>query len=148
MLSTLGLFPAMDPLDPAWCERISLTDVLLMMDPPEVVVRQLLRLLEAVYNIQVFRLSTQGMLSAVLMDSTAMRDILTLDLLFERQTVAHLQQDLVALQDERIQWHQEHAEFIEQLHAKDHALEMTQVQLAHTEAQRFALVQNVAEMQN
>jgi hypothetical protein len=25
---------------------------------------------------------------------------------------------------------------------------MTQVQLAHTEAQRFALVQNVAEMQN
>jgi hypothetical protein len=38
----------MDPLDPAWCERISLTDVLLMMDPPEVVVRQLLRLLEAV----------------------------------------------------------------------------------------------------
>jgi urocanate hydratase len=77
-----------------------------------------------------------------------MRDILTLDLQFERQTVAHLQQELVALQDERIQWHQEHAEFIEQLHARDHALEMTQVQLAHTEAQHFALVQNVAEMQN
>jgi hypothetical protein len=36
---------------------------------------------------QVFCLSTQGMLSVVLMDSTAMRDILTLDLQFERQTV-------------------------------------------------------------
>jgi hypothetical protein len=86
------------------------------------------------------------MLSVVLMDSTAMRDILTLDLLFERQTVAHLQQDLVALQDERIQWHQERAEFTEQLHAREHALEMAQVQLAHTEAQRFALVKNVAKM--
>jgi hypothetical protein len=53
------------------------------------------------------------MLSVVLMDSTAMRDILTLDLQFERQTVAHLQQKLVALQDERIQWHQERAEFTE-----------------------------------
>jgi hypothetical protein len=49
-LTTLGLFPAMDPLDPAWRERISLTDVLLTTDPPEVTVRQLLRLLEAVYN--------------------------------------------------------------------------------------------------
>jgi hypothetical protein len=47
--------------------------------------------LEAVYNMQVFRLSTQGMLSVVLMDSTTMRDILTLDLQYERQTVAHLQ---------------------------------------------------------
>jgi hypothetical protein len=74
ILTTLGLFPAMDPLDPAWRERISLTDVLLMTDPPEVVVRQLLRLLEAVYNMQVFRLSTQGMLSVVLMDSIAMSD--------------------------------------------------------------------------
>jgi hypothetical protein len=83
MLTTLGLFPAMDPLDPAWRERISLTDVLLMTDPPAVVMRQLLRLLEAVYNMQVFRLSTQGMLSVVLMDSTAMRDILTLDLQYE-----------------------------------------------------------------
>jgi hypothetical protein len=91
MLTTLGLFPAMDPLDPAWCERISLTDVLLTTDPPEVVVRQLLRLLEAVYNMQVFRLSTQGMLSLMLMDSTLMRDILTLDLQFERLTVSHLQ---------------------------------------------------------
>jgi predicted nucleic acid-binding protein len=45
------------------------------------------------------------MLSVVLMDSTAMRDILTLDLHFERQIVAHLQQELVALRDERIQWH-------------------------------------------
>jgi hypothetical protein len=53
--------------------------------------------LEAVYNMQVFRLSTQGMLSLVLMDATAMRDILTLDLQFERQTVAHLQQEIVAL---------------------------------------------------
>jgi hypothetical protein len=130
MLTTLGFFPAMDPLDPAWRERISLTDVLLTTDPPEVVVRQLLRLLEAVYNMQVFRLSTQGMLSLVLMDSTVMRDILTLDLQFERQTVAHLQQEIVALQDERIQWHQERAEFTEQLFARDHALEMTQVQLA------------------
>jgi hypothetical protein len=69
-------------------------------------VRQLLRLLEAVYNMQVFRLSTQGMLSVVLMDSTAMRDILTLDLQFEWQTVAYLQQEDVALQDEHIQWHQ------------------------------------------
>jgi hypothetical protein len=58
MLTTLGLFPAMDPLDPAWCEHISLTDVLLTADPPAVVVRQLLRFLEAVYNMQVFRLST------------------------------------------------------------------------------------------
>jgi hypothetical protein len=80
----------MDPLDPAWRERISLTDVLLTTDPPEVVVRQLLRLLEAVYNMQVFRLSTQGMLSIASMDSTAMRDILTLDLQFERQTIFHL----------------------------------------------------------
>jgi septal ring factor EnvC (AmiA/AmiB activator) len=88
------------------------------------------------------------MLSVVLMDSMVMRDILTLDLQFERQALAHLQQELVALQDERIQWHQECAEFTEQLHARDHALEMTQVQLAHTEAQSFALVQNVAEMQN
>jgi hypothetical protein len=47
-------------------------------------VRQLLRLLEAVYKMQVFRLSTQGMLSVVLMDATTMRDILTLDLQFER----------------------------------------------------------------
>jgi hypothetical protein len=54
-------------------------------------VRQLLRFLEAVYNMQVFRLSTQGMLSVVLMDCTAMRDILTLDRQYERQTVAHLQ---------------------------------------------------------
>jgi hypothetical protein len=77
ILTTLGLFQAMDPLDPTWHERISLTDVLLMTDPPEVVVCQLLRLLEAVYNLQVFRLSTQGMLSLVLVDSTAMRDILT-----------------------------------------------------------------------
>jgi hypothetical protein len=113
MLTTLGLFPAMDPLDAAWRERISLTDVLLMTDPPEVVVCQLLRLLEAVYNMQVFRLSTQGMLSVVLMDSTTMRDILTLDLQYERQIVAHLQQELVALQDERIQWHQERVEFTE-----------------------------------
>jgi chromosome segregation ATPase len=127
---------------------MSLTDVLLTTDPPEVVVRQLLRLLEAVYNMQVFRLSTQGMLSVVLMDATTMRDILTLDLQFERQTVVHLQQEIVALQDERIQWHQERAEFTEQLHARDHALEMTQVQLAHTEAHHFALVQNVTEMQN
>jgi chromosome segregation ATPase len=88
------------------------------------------------------------MLSVVLMDSTAMRDILTLDLQFERQTVAHLHQEIVALQDERIQWHQERAELTEQLYARDNALEMTQVQLAHTEAQRFALVQNVAGMQN
>jgi hypothetical protein len=34
------------------------------------------------------------------------------------------------------------------LFAREHALETTQVQLAHTEAQRFALVQNVMEMQN
>jgi hypothetical protein len=74
------------------------------------------------------------MLLVVLMDSTVVRDILTLDLQFERQTVVHIQQELVALQDERIQWHQEHAEFIEQLHTRDHALEMAQVQLAHTEA--------------
>jgi hypothetical protein len=47
--------------------------------------------LEAVYYMQVFCLSTQGMLSAVLMDATTMRDILTLDLQFERQTVVHLQ---------------------------------------------------------
>jgi hypothetical protein len=40
----------MEPLDPAWRERISLTEVLLTMDPPEVVMCQLLRLLEAVYN--------------------------------------------------------------------------------------------------
>jgi hypothetical protein len=85
---------------------MSLTDVLLTTDTPEVVVRQLLRLLEAIYNMQVFRLSTQGMLSVVLMDSTAMRDILTLDLQFEWQTVAYLQQEDVALQDEHIQWHQ------------------------------------------
>jgi hypothetical protein len=91
MLTTLGLFPAMDPLDPAWRERISLTDALFMTDPPEVVVHQLLRLLEAVYNMQVFRLSTQGMLLVVLMESTTIRDILTLDHQFERQTVAHLQ---------------------------------------------------------
>jgi hypothetical protein len=39
--------------------------------------------LEAVYNMQVFRLSTQGMLLVVLMDSMAVRDILTLDLQFE-----------------------------------------------------------------
>jgi hypothetical protein len=148
MLTALGLFPAMDPLDPAWRERISLTDVLLTTDPPAVVVRQLLRFLEAVYNMQVFRLSTQGMLSVVLMDSTAMRDILTLDLQYECQTVAHLQLEIVTLQDERIQWHQECAELMEQLFAREHALETTQVQLAHTKAQRFALVQNVMEMQN
>jgi hypothetical protein len=148
MLTTLGLFPTMDPLDLAWCERISHIDVLLMTEPPEVVVRQLLRLLEAVYNMQVFRLSTQGMLSLVLMDSTTMRDILTLDLQYERQTISHLQQKIFALQDERIQWHQESAELTEQLFARDHALEMTQVQLAHTQAHRFALVQNVVEMQN
>jgi hypothetical protein len=47
--------------------------------------------LEAVYYMQVFCLSTQGMLAAVLMDATMMRDILTLDLQFERQTVVHLQ---------------------------------------------------------
>jgi hypothetical protein len=91
MLTTLGLFLAIDPLDPAWRERISLTDMLLTTNPSEVVVRQLLRLLEAVYNMPVFCLSTQGMLSVVLMDSTAMRDILILDLQFERHTVAHLQ---------------------------------------------------------
>jgi hypothetical protein len=45
MLTTLGLFPTMDPLGPASRQRMSLTDVLLMMDPPEVVVRKLLRLL-------------------------------------------------------------------------------------------------------
>jgi hypothetical protein len=84
MLTTLGLFPAMDPPDPAWHERMSLTDVLLTTDPLEVVVRQHLRLLEAVYNMQVFHLSTQGMLSVVLMVATTMRDILTLDLQFER----------------------------------------------------------------
>jgi hypothetical protein len=75
----------MDPLNPAWRERLSLTDVLLTADPPAVVVRQLLRFLEVVYNMQVFRLSTQGMLSIVLMDSTTMRDILILDLQYERQ---------------------------------------------------------------
>jgi septal ring factor EnvC (AmiA/AmiB activator) len=123
-------------------------DVFLMGDPPTVVVRQLLRFLEAVCSMQVFCLSTQYMLSVVLMDSTAMRDILTLDLQYERQTVAHLQQEIVTLQDELIQWHQERAELTEQLFARDHALEMTQVQLAHTEAQRFSLVQNVVEMQN
>jgi hypothetical protein len=92
---------------------MSLTDVFLTTDSPEVIVRQLLRFLEVVYNMQVFRLSTQGMLSVVLMDSTVMRDILTLDLQFERQAVAHLQQEIVALQDERIQWHQERAEYTE-----------------------------------
>jgi hypothetical protein len=51
--------------------------------------------LEAVYNMQVFHLSTQGMLSVVLMNATAMRDILTLDLKFERQTVVDLQQEIV-----------------------------------------------------
>jgi hypothetical protein len=80
MLTTLGLMTAMDPLNLAWHERISLTDVLLTTDPPEVVVHQLVRLLEAVYNMQVFRLSTQGMLLVVFMDSIVMRDILTLDL--------------------------------------------------------------------
>jgi hypothetical protein len=90
MLTALGLFPAMDPLDPTWRERLSLTHVLLTADPPAVVVCQLLRFLEAVCNMQVFRLSTQGMLLVVLMDSTAIRDILTLDLQYERQTVAHL----------------------------------------------------------
>jgi hypothetical protein len=148
MLTALGLFPAMDPLDPAWLERLSLTDVLLTADPPAVVVRQLLRFLEAVYNMQVFRLSIQGMLSVVLMDSTAMRVILTLNLQYERQTVAHLQQEIVTLHDEHIQWHQERAELTEQLFARDHAFEMTQVQLAHIEARRFVLVQNVVEMQN
>jgi hypothetical protein len=88
------------------------------------------------------------MLPLVFIDSTTMRDIHTLDPQFERQTVAHLQQEIVALQDERIQWHQERAEFTEQLFARDHALEMTQVQLAHTEALRFALVQNAVQMQN
>jgi hypothetical protein len=58
MLTALGLFPAMDPLDLAWRERMLLTNALLVTDPPEVTVRQLLRLLEAVYNMQVFRLST------------------------------------------------------------------------------------------
>jgi chromosome segregation ATPase len=82
------------------------------------------------------------------MDSTIVRDVLTLDLKFERQTVVHLHQEIVALRDERIHWHQVRAKFTEQLHARDHALEMTQVHLAHTEAQRFAMVQNVAEMQN
>jgi hypothetical protein len=71
--------------------------VLLSVDPPEVTLRQLLRLLEALYNMQVFRLSTQGMLSLVLMDSMAVMDILTLDIQFERQTVAHLQQEIIAL---------------------------------------------------
>jgi hypothetical protein len=99
MLTGLGLFPYTDPLGPAWRERISLIDVLLTADPPAVVVHQLLRFLAAVYNMQVFRLSTQGMLSVVLMDSTAMRDILTLDLQYERETVAHLQQENVTLQD-------------------------------------------------
>jgi hypothetical protein len=47
------------------------------------------------------------------MDATAMRDILTLDLQFEQQTVAHLQQEIVALQDEHVQWHQERAEYTE-----------------------------------
>jgi hypothetical protein len=74
------------------------------------------------------------MLSVVLMDSTAMRDILTHDLQYERQTVAHLQQEIVTLQDECIQWHQEHAELTEQLFAREHALETTRVQLAHTKA--------------
>jgi hypothetical protein len=50
MLTALGLFPAMDPVDPAWRERLSLTDVFLTEDPPAVVVRQLLKFLEAVYN--------------------------------------------------------------------------------------------------
>jgi hypothetical protein len=80
------------------------------------------------------------MLSVVLMDAMVIRDILTLDLQFEWQTTVHLQQEIVALQDERIQWHQERAKYTEQLHARDHALEVTQLQLAHTEAQRFALV--------
>jgi bacterioferritin (cytochrome b1) len=57
------------------------------------------------------------MLSAVLMDSTAMRDILTLDLQYERQTVDHLQQEIATLQDECMQWHQERAELTEQLFA-------------------------------
>jgi hypothetical protein len=39
MLTALVLFSAMDPLDPAWRERMSLTDVLLIADPPEVTVR-------------------------------------------------------------------------------------------------------------
>jgi hypothetical protein len=69
---------------------MSLTNVLLTTDPPEVVVHRLLRLLEAVYNMEMFRLSTRGMLSVVLMDAMAMRDILTLDVQFERQTVVHL----------------------------------------------------------
>jgi hypothetical protein len=33
MLTALGLFPAMDPIDPAWREHMSLTNVLLMTDP-------------------------------------------------------------------------------------------------------------------
>jgi hypothetical protein len=64
----------------------------------------------------------------VLMDAMAMRDILTLDLLFERQT--------------------ERVKYTKQLYARDHVLEMIQVKLAHTEAQHFAVLWNVAEMQN
>jgi hypothetical protein len=47
-----------------------------------------------------------------------------------------------------VAWQQERAELTEQLFAREHALETTQVQLAHIEAQRFVLVQNVMEMQN
>jgi hypothetical protein len=45
------------------------------------------------------------MLSLVLMDSIAMRDILSLELHFERQTSPHLQQEVVTLQGELVQWH-------------------------------------------
>jgi hypothetical protein len=81
---------------------MSLTNVLLTTDPPEVVVHQLLRLLEAVYNMEVFRLSTRGMLSVVLMDAMAMRDILTLDVqCFSLvQNVAEMQNQVADLEVE------------------------------------------------
>jgi hypothetical protein len=39
------------------------------------------------------------------MDVVALRDALSFDLRFEWQTTAHLQQEIVRLQDEHVQWH-------------------------------------------
>ena len=148
MLTPLGLFPARDPQDPAWLERVSLTEVLLTADPPEVTVRKLLRLLEAVFNMQVYRLSTQGMLSFVLMESATMRSALSWDLQQERQTTAYLQQELVTLQDERIQWHVERGDYLQQLFHRQNGIDLLRTQLEQSEAQRLALVENVVDMQH
>ena len=145
MLTPLGLFPARDPEDLAWQERVGLLDALLTANPPEETVRTLLRFLEATYNLTVARYSSEGLLTLVILEAAAGREAMAIQLEQQQQVINGMQQQIIHLQDQLIQGHMHQGQqFLHFQHEND----LLRTQMAQIEEERFALVQNVAEMQN